>query len=182
MRQIYGLALLGVLCLGGPTFAQGYDYDAHVGAQVQHPVALVGYWYNRYFSRPADPVGLQGWAQMLQTLPPTNVLSAMLSCQEYFDRAGDTPEGFAHTLFLDVTGREPTPGEFGWMMNQLALDAGPWARAILAHSVLQRFPQGLSPPLAAGPAVPPPPPPGSGWQQQDWHAYEYRRPDWRYRP
>jgi hypothetical protein len=183
MRRLPGCALLGVLCLGGPALGQGYyDYDAQVGGFAQDPEALVRYWYARYFSRPADPIGMVGWAQMLrQGWAPANVLSAMLSSQEYFGRAGFTPQGFARTLFLDVTGREPTPREFGWMMGQLAFDAGPWPRAILAYNVLQRYPQGLYPPFAAGPAAAAFPP-GRPWRAREWHEFEYRRPGWRFGP
>jgi hypothetical protein len=172
MRHVPGLALLGVLCLGGPAFGQGFFAN--------DPLALVSYWYDRYFSRPADPIGLAGWAQMLQTLPPANELSAMLSSPEYFARAGNTPPGFVHTLFRDVTGRAPTRREFNWMMNQLAFDAGPWPRATLAYNVLQRYPQGLFPPVGWGTAVPPPP--GRGWGARPWQDFDYRRPDWRFRP
>jgi hypothetical protein len=167
MRRIPQLALLGLLCLSGPVLAQGF-YGPGAGAFSQDPEALVHHWYARYFGRWADPIGLAGWAQMIrQGLPPINTLSAMLSSQEYFDRAGNTPQGFARTLFRDVTGREPRPREFNWMMSQLALASGPWERAWLAYNVLQRYPEGLFPPVVPG---------------QNWPDYDYRRPGWRWRP
>jgi hypothetical protein len=159
MRRLPELTLLGLLCLSGPVLAQGFPQD---------PEALVAQWYARYFSRPPDPIGLAGWAQMIrQGLPPINTLSAMLSSQEYYARAGFTPEGFARTLFRDVTGREPTRREFNWMMGRFALAAGPWERAWLAYEVLQRHPQGLDPPVAPWP---------------NWPTFDYRRPSWRWRP
>jgi hypothetical protein len=167
MRRIPELALLGLLCMSGPVLAQGFPVFT-AGAYSQNPEALVRYWYLRYFSRPADLIGMAGWAQMIrQGLAPANVLSAMLSSQEYYDRAGNTPQSFAQTLFRDVTGRMPTRREFNWMMSQLNFAAGPWERAWLAYNVLQRHPQGLYPPFGLG---------------RGWPEFDYRRPSWGWRP
>jgi hypothetical protein len=184
MRWIPGLALLGVLCLSGPACAQSYyDYDANVGGYAQDPEALIRFWYRKYLNREADVPGMVGWAQLLrQGTPPANVLGAMLSSQEYYDKTGDTPQGFAQTLFQDVTGRQPTPPEFNWMMSQLGWGAGGWQRGTLAYDLLQRYPQGLYPSFAPGPAVAPPYRRDYGWREHEWHEHEYRRPDWRYRP
>jgi hypothetical protein len=75
----------------------------------------------------------------------------MLSSQEYYDKGGDTQEGFAQTLFRDITGRAPTPQEFNWMMGQLGFSVSGWPRATLALSLLQRYPQALYPPVGPVP-------------------------------
>jgi hypothetical protein len=177
MQRFLGPALLGLLLAGGPASAQSYyDYDANAGAYAQDPEALVRFWYRKYLSREADVPGMVGWAQLLrQGTPPANVLGAMLSSQEYYDRCGNTPQGFAQTLFMDVTGRQPTPQEFNWMMSQLGW-GGAWQRGTLAYDLLTRYPQAMYPPLVPGPGAPPP-------YRRDhwWRNYEYRRPDWRYR-
>jgi hypothetical protein len=175
--------LLSVLCLSGPTFAQSsYDYDATVGGNSQSPEDLVCFWYQKYLDREADEPGMVGWAQLLrQGTPPANVLGAMLSSQEYYDRAGGTPEGFAHTVFLDITGREPTPRELDGMVRRFHFGAGGWERGALACDLLQRYPHALYPSLAPGPGRPGDRP-EDRWQQHEWHEHEYRRPDWRYRP
>jgi hypothetical protein len=182
MRPIAALALLGLLGLGEPVLAQGYyDYDANAGAVAQDPEALVRFWYDKYLSRPADPIGLAGWAKLVTQSTPTGVLAAILSSQEYYERAGASPQGFVRTLYLDIAGREPTPQEFQWALSHLTFGGSGWERSQLALKLLQRYPQAIYPSFAALPQPPPGYRPDHEWRERYWHEHEYRRPDWRYR-
>jgi hypothetical protein len=178
MRLTPLLALLCVLCLGGAASAQRqYDYDASAAAATHDPETLVRFWYQTYLGREPDVIGLDGWAKLVaQSSSPVTILAAMLSCDEYFARAGNTPDGFARTLFRDVAGREPTEGDFNWVMGRLAHDAGPVVRGNIARDLLRRYPQAVYPPdpaLQSGSPGQGAPPAGPG--------YEYRLPGSGYR-
>jgi hypothetical protein len=183
MRYIPALALLGVLGLSGPALAQGYyDYDANAGAYAQDPGSLVSFWYQKYLSRVVDPSGLAGWTQQLMRSAPASVLASILSSQEYYARAGCTPDGFVRTLFMDVLGRQPTPQEYNWAMGHFVFGASSRERTRIARDLLNRYPQAIFPSFAAAPAPPPGYRPEHEWRERYWHEHEYRRPDWRYRP
>jgi hypothetical protein len=173
MRRILALALLGVLCQGGAASAQShYDYHANAAAVSHDPEVLVRYWYERYLGREADVIGLAGWAKLVeQTSSPVAILAAILSCDEYFARVGNTPDAFAQALFQDVTGRQPTPGEYDWVMGRLVHDAGQVERGHIARDLLRRYPQAVYPPPAAMPGAAP------GWGGAPaGPEYEYRLP------
>jgi hypothetical protein len=179
MRCIPALALLGVLSLGGPASAQRYyDYDANAGVYPEDPRELIRFWYEKYLGRRPDRGGMEMFLRNLsQGVPPTDNLGSLLGSQEYFRKVGSTPEGFARGLILDVTGRRPTPREMDWVLRRLYEYPGEEERGAIAHDLLLRYPQAVTPPRRPpAQGAPPPVPPG------EWNSYEYRRPDWRYRP
>jgi hypothetical protein len=178
MRQIPVLAVLGLLCLGGPASAQNtYDYDANAGAYPEDPAVLVRFWYEKYLGRRPDRPGMEMFLRNLdQGTPPIDCLGSILGSQGYYDKVGDTPEGFARGLFRDVVGRQPTPREMDWAVGRLYDDPSEQQRGTIAHDLLLRYPQAITPPPRPQAQQAPPPIPA-----QEWKTHEYRRPDWRYR-
>ena len=72
------------------------------------------------------------------------VLAGILSSDEYYARGGNTPDGFIRTLFVDLTGRQPTPRELDYRLRRLYSGQ----RSDVAYEVLTRYPQswGQGPP------------------------------------
>jgi uncharacterized protein DUF4214 len=159
---------------------------ATVNAQAYgDPSSLVDYWYRTYLGRPADS-GLTFWVNHLQQGdPPDSVLAGILGSDEYYKRAGGTP---------DIVKRQPSPSEMDfWVRRQYTED-----RQSVADEILTQNPGvwvGASPPVG----VPAPPPvivnpgvivtPGIDYyQHRDWDRdrhnnwdihrdiHEYRRP------
>jgi hypothetical protein len=142
--------------------------------------ALVTDWYNRYLGRYPD-LGAAGWVEELRRgRSPQQVLSAILGSDEYYTRAGRTPEGFLQLLFQDVVGRPPSRREFDALLRRA------WAgrRNDVAYSLLLRYPQGWE---GGATAYYPPYQPGyNAWPSTSLYhfPYDYRRPwhrfgDWR---
>jgi hypothetical protein len=103
-------------------------------ASPDRPEDLVRSWYRTYLNREPDPQ----WAVWVDAVrngqEPNSVLASILSSQEYYDKAGGTPEGFVQTLFRDVTGRRPTPSEMDyWVRRTYDRD-----RTDVAYAVLTR--------------------------------------------
>jgi hypothetical protein len=147
MRRIILLAVLAALVAAAP-------------ARAQDPNQMVAAWYQRYLGRGTDPYAA-AWVNALRGgSSPSSVLAQILGSPEYYQRAGNTPQGFVQRLFLDVLGRGPSPGEWNFWVNQLNFrDA-----TSVAYDFLTRYPQDFG--AAFGPSSPPPPAP----------AFEYRRP------
>src|SRR5207249_1271157 len=111
------------------------------------PVALVQNWYRQFLDRDAEPAGLASWVDQLRRgQPPAAILAAILASDEYYQRAGSTPEGFVQALFRDLTGQVPPPQEFREWVRRVR----PENRKEIAQDLLQRSPQAWQ--LPADPA------------------------------
>jgi len=161
MRRFLAGAVLGVLSLAPPAPAQNGPGD---------PMALVNSWYAKYLNRQPDPYASYWGGLLQQGQAPEQVLSQILGTQEYYDKGGDTPEGFLQTLYQDVVGRAPAPQEMGYWLPRMAYTP----RSDVAYTVLTRFPQEWqASPGYYGPY-------NSGYTPAP--TYEYRRPHYhRYR-
>jgi len=108
-------------------------------AQVgEDPLALVRSWYAQFLDREPDIVGITAWTTELRSgKPPQQVLASLLASDEYYVRAGSSPEGLVRALFLDLTSKEPPPRE----LQELAQLARSQPREQVALAVLQRFEQ-----------------------------------------
>jgi Domain of unknown function (DUF4214) len=124
---------------------------APVKAQAYDEVGLVNGWYRQYLGRDADPSGAVTWTRALRCAGPEATQAGILASEEYYCRAGHTPEGFVASLYADVLGRQACAQEIrDWVdrlcrckgREQLALDFLVAARTELAQRA----------------AVPPPPP------------------------
>jgi hypothetical protein len=166
MRYFLVPAAFGIVVLAGPAFAQPAPALPEDSAR-----ALVDSWYQKFLNRQPDSwssafvTALEGGSQT-----PEQVLSTILGSPEYYDKGGDTPEGFAQTIFLDLAGRPPTPREIHYWSQQLLQSS----RNDVAYQLLTRYPQawqGISPGYY-GPRDP-------GYTPAP--VYEYRRPSFPYR-
>ena len=163
MRCVYLSALLTGALLATSARAQYYDYpDSYGDPYYDQPgyggSSLVDSWYRRFLGRAPDP-GSQQWVEELQRgRPPQEVLSSILGSDEYYQRAGSTPQGFIYRLFRDVTGRRPTPREATYWVRRVYVDD----RGSIAYDLLARHP--------------------GAWQAGRAPAfdYDYRRPYYRY--
>jgi hypothetical protein len=161
MRRFIAGAMLGVLALATPAPAQ---YGAPGDAR-----GLVDSWYARFLSRPPDAWAAGSVEALRRGQMPEQVLSQILGSREYYDKGGDTPEGFLQTLYQDVVGRPPAPREMGYWLPRMAY----MPRSDVAYGVLTFFPQGWQTPAPGyyGPRNP-------GYTPAP--SYEYRRPGYRY--
>ena len=134
-------AVLIVCTLALPTTAQA---PARQPARAEDPHALVRGWYRQFLDREPDPAGLTNWVKELAAgTDPAAVLATILASDEYYLRAGRSPQGFAREVLVDLTGREPDPQE----LRQWARQAGrPEERHALALDILKRHSQALLPP------------------------------------
>jgi hypothetical protein len=138
------------------------------------PTALVTDWYNRYLGRNPD-YAAAGWIDQLRRgKSPQEVLSAILGSDEYYTRAGGTPQAFVQRLFMDVVGRPPSPQEADSLMRK----AWRGHRNDVAYQLLLRYPQGWEggatayyPPYQSGYNALPP--------SRYHYPYDYRRPWYR---
>jgi hypothetical protein len=114
--------------------------------QAQSPEQIVIGWYQRFLDRVPDDAGLRSWAGGLRRGDsPSDLLAQILASDEYYKRAGSTPEGFVAKLFADIAGRKADPKEFAELVN-VTLREG---RTQAARRLLDRFPQPavVSPPF-----------------------------------
>lgn len=140
MRHLLPIALL-VFSLAGGT----------AGAQQERPSELVRSWYQQYLGREPDP-GAQGWVNQLRGgTSPADVLASILGSDEFYRKAGSTPEGYIRALFQDVAGRAPTEAELRYWARQL------WriGRRAVALALLNQQPPAI--PAGETPPVMPPP-------------------------
>jgi hypothetical protein len=156
------------------------------------PNSLVDYWYRTYLGRTPDP-GMNVWVNALnQGVPADQALAGILGSDEYYARAGSTPEGFISRLYSDLLGRSPTPSEMNYWLGRMYVED----RSTIADTLLTQNPGvwvGLgtaTPRATVAPGVIVTPPIESGWYR-DWHrdrhwdwnwdrhhgVHEYRRPD-----
>jgi hypothetical protein len=181
MGRNVALVLPAVLAFASLAPAQ-YDYY-YPSAAPRDGRLLVQSWYEHYLGRAPDP-GALVWIHSLQSgRSPEQVLSTILSSQEYLNRAGGTRAGFLRQLYLDITGRPPTEQEFGYWMGRMRFDS----RRDVAYQVLTFFGQnwsgGRGPAPAYHPGYYPEPanrpsvdPIGPYIRNPSYHTYEYRRP------
>jgi hypothetical protein len=163
MRYFLAWALVGVLAAATAASAQPPPYGGTAES-------LVDSWYARFLNRQRDPCAAVWIGAIRQGQSPASVLAQILASQEYYDKSRDTPEGFIQTLYLDVTGRQPTPQEFNYWMQRLNTSD----RTDVAYHLLVRYPQGWQ---GAAPVYAPPPQPGYTFAPH----YEYRRPIYHHR-
>jgi hypothetical protein len=158
--KFYGLSLLGMLFLTAAAPAQSYFYPDNRSSFQESPDALVRFWYQKYLDRDVDP-GYAAWVNALASgSAPATVLAGILGSQEFYDKSGDTPEGFVQNLFFKITGRRPSEPEFrGFVRRAVYGD-----RTEVAYALLARYPQAWQ----SGAL------PGNYYGPQ----YEYRRPHW----
>jgi len=164
MQRYALIASLAVLCATALANGQQQWYhEGHRRAYPERPEALVKSWYERYLHREPEYPGAQGWVDALrQGQPPEAVLAMILSSEEYYGNAGNSPSGFVQRLFLDIAGRAPTPRELDYWVHRRMSQS---ERHDVAYALLQRFPGIWETP----PAYP------------DHGRYDYRRPTWPYR-
>jgi hypothetical protein len=89
-----------------------------IQSSFEYHTKLVQSWYLTYLGRPADPVGLAGFVQLLSTMSGVGgdnvenfIKLQLISSQEYFfNRGGGTNLGFLQALFHDALGRDLDPG------------------------------------------------------------------------
>jgi hypothetical protein len=147
--------------------------------------SLVDSWYRTYLGRAPDPA-MSGWvAQLNQGVPADRVLASILGSDEYYLRAGSTPQGFITRLYSDVLQRAPTPAELDyWVRRMYTTDRTAIADAVLTQNpgVWVSTPTPAPPAVATSPAVVPGRP-SSHWDRDrhwDWDRYhdihEYHRP------
>jgi hypothetical protein len=181
MGRSVALALPAILAFASFAPAQyGYYYPSAVPNDGRQ---LVQSWYQHYLGREPD-TGSLVWIHSLQTgHSPDQVLSTILSSQEYLMRAGGTRPAFLRQLYLDITGRPPNEQEFNYWMNRMRFDS----RKDVAYQVLVFFGQNGG--GAPGPAAPyhpgyypePMSTPsrdtvGPYLRKPSYYNYEYRRP------
>lgn len=144
---------------------------------------LVKAWYEHYLGREPDPGALYWIRDLQQGYAPEQVLSTILSSQEYLARAGGTRTGLVRQLFLDVVGRQPTDAEMDYWQGRLRLDSS----RDVAYQMLTRYPQdwtrGRGPAAAYHPGYYPGTagatsrdPVGPYIRVPSHRTYEYRRP------
>lgn len=136
------LVLLGLFALPDSAFAQIYPPPRSYPVPAQYypiePAQLVRDWYRRYLGREGDPGGVATWVESLRSgNAPEATLASILASDEYTRRAGGSPENVVRTLFLDLTGRQPAPGEFGYWVNRFYQGE----RIDAIYDLLLRYPQ-----------------------------------------
>jgi hypothetical protein len=153
--------------------------------------SLMDYWYRTYLGRAPDNAAA-GWIMQLnQGVPADRVQAPILGSDEYYARAGGTPQGFIRLLYSDLLKRAPSPAELDLWVRRLYTED----RTRIADEILTQNPGvwvGIS--AAAPPPVTVTPPavvsPGIDWgwhrdwdrdrhREWNWHhdIHEYRRPD-----
>jgi hypothetical protein len=179
MARIILLAAPALLACAGFTQAQYY----HPAAAPGDPQTLVSSWYRLYLGREADPA-TAGWVRSLRRgHSPEQVLSTILSSEEYYTRAGRTKPGFIRQLYIDLLGRAPLPAEIDYWMGRSRFES----RKDIAYQILVRHPRDWSglektpPPYAPGyypepDGTTPRDPRGTYFRGLYSYYYEYRRP------
>jgi len=179
------LLIAALMCLT-PATAQAQVYgDSN---------SLVDYWYRTYLGRAPDPGGMATWANQLnQGVPANQVLATILGSDEYYRRAGGTPENFIAQLYNDLLRRPATGADIDFWVRRMYTEDRP----VLVLQFLEQNPgvwigtsSAVSTPVPATSTVVVPSSvivPGvtvrGGWYR-DWHRdwdrrhdiYDYRHP------
>jgi hypothetical protein len=114
-----------------PQYSAGYQAD---------PTALVSAWYQRYLGRDMDS-GASFWIDQIRSgAEPSAELAGILAGDEYYQRAGATPNSFVERLYVEVAGRRPSQGEMDVALSRI----GFLGRIGVANGVLQQFPDAVT--------------------------------------
>jgi hypothetical protein len=183
MNRILIISFLAILSLAPSAPAQTY-------ASTSDPAAQVASWYQAYLGRTTDP-GSYIWVdQLARGASPEEVQAGIVGSDEYYNRAGGTPQAFIQALFRDALGRQPTPGEMDFWLRRWYLEQ----RKDIAYEVMTQNP-GSGILAAPAPTVVTPPSPiivpsrdryyygryGRDWDHRRHHDdYDYRRPPYPY--
>jgi len=170
MRRIVVPALFSAVLLAGSALSQYPPPSPNPGAD-QGAEQLVASWYQRFLNRQPDSWSSVWVDQVRGGQSPDSVLASLLSSQEYYNKAGGTPQGFIQKLFIDLTGQPPAPQQMNHWMNRLYSSD----RTEVAHAILMRHPQAWQ---GGAPATYYPPTPAYTPSQS---GYDYRPPSYPYR-
>jgi hypothetical protein len=180
MRRLFMYGPLALLVSASLAQAQSYYHPAYAPG---NPQTLVNSWYSQYLHRQPD-AGAAAWVQALRTgHTAEDVLASILSSQEYYTVAGNSPAGFVRQLYLDLFDRPPSPAEINYWAGRLRYET----RKEVALYLLLRHPQNFSgtrtPPGNYDPGYYPDPasptfrdPGGAYFHSPYFYNYEYRRP------
>lgn len=152
MARLLIIPALLLVVVAAPTPAQH---------RVRGARALVTSWYGRYLERGLGPGEGLGHIDALRSgVDPNEVLAGILGSQEYYYKAGQTPDAFVRRLYADLAGRAPTNRELAYWSAEVYRQP----LRNIAYSLLTRFPQTWDDTVPV-------------WRNQ----YEYRRPYQRWR-
>jgi len=108
-------------------------------ATISRP-ALVRAWHRQYFHREPDARAVASWSYLFRLgRSEQEVLSAMLSTDEYYSRAGRTSQGLVQALFEDGAQSQLTSERRQALLSR----ARDLDRRNLAATFLQTYPQAL---------------------------------------
>jgi hypothetical protein len=128
MRRFLLLTFAGLLLGAGAANAQ-FSRD--------NSVQMVRNWYRQYLGREGEPSGVNNAVEALRNgTSPEELLASILGSDEYFARAGSTPEGFVRSLYRDLAGREPTRRELDFWRARTEWESN----SDVAAAMLRRFP------------------------------------------
>jgi hypothetical protein len=102
--------------------------------------ALVRAWHRQYFHREPDARAVASWSYLFRLgRSEQDVLSAILSTDEYYSRTGRTSEGFVRALFEDGAQRQLTTERHQALVSR----AREMDRRSLAATFLKTYPEAL---------------------------------------
>jgi len=157
MRRVILPALL-LLLFALPSSGQYSRYGGYADRDASRTVAR---WYERFLGREPDPYSATWVNALRRGSEPEQVVSGILGSDEYYRRAGSTPEGFVRQIFLDLVGNRPPPRQMDYWVRQLYHRS----RDDVAYAILTRE--------------------ARNWDdsdRDDWRdRHDYRRPYDRYR-
>jgi hypothetical protein len=132
MRRLF--LAIGLAALLGPLPGSAQFGPGGYGDRAEQ---LVGEWYSRYLGRDPDPYAATWIGSLRSGQTPEAVLAQILASDEYYLRAGNTPEGFVSTLYQQLTGRLPSRGEAQAWLGRVYHGE----RQDVAYQMLMRYPQ-----------------------------------------
>src|SRR4051794_100655 len=73
---------------------------------------MIADWYRRFLNREPEPGAVEGWVNQVRSGTSLDWVEAqILGGEEFWGKAGSTPQGFIRTMFQKVVNRQPTPSE-----------------------------------------------------------------------
>ncbi len=144
MRRLFPLTLLIAPLVALPAQAQERVPPPDEGGG---GVALINNWIHRFMGREPNRQDIaNGRAIDDGTLDPNDLLPAILSCDEYYNRAGGDNVRYIRKLFHDVVGRVPSQREIDYWDRRLQDGpAGMDGRTEVAAALLRRYPLNAAP-------------------------------------
>ena len=111
-------------------------------------VALVSGWIHQFLGRAPNRQDIaNGQAIDAGAQDPTDLLAGVVSCDEYYNRAGGDDSRYIQKLFRDVVGRQPSQREADYWVRRLQNEPpGMDGRTDVAFALLRRYPPNLTPP------------------------------------